>query len=87
MRFLGTKVEPNKRIEYRVLFPVSIISPKGSFIMEQKGRSCLFTATLYFRFGRIFLKFAKSRVEAVKKHMKEEGENLKRLLENEITRR
>lgn len=81
MRFLGTKVEPNRKIEYKLLFPTSIICPKGSFIMEPKGESCIFTATLSFRFGKIFSKLAKSRVEAVKKHMKEEGENLKRLLE------
>jgi len=81
IKFLGTRVEPNRRIEYKILFPTSIACPKGSFIIEPKGKSCIFTATLSFRFGWLFSKFAKSRVEAVKKHMKEEGENLKRLLE------
>ncbi len=36
---------------------------------------------LSFRFAKFFLKFARNKVEAVEKHMKEEGENLKRLLE------
>lgn len=76
-----TKIEENKRIEFKNLFPMSILSPKGSFIIEPKGDSCIFTATLSFRFGWLFSKLAKNRVEAVKKHMKEEGENLKRLLE------
>lgn len=76
-----TKVAENKRIEFRNLFPMSIICPKGSFIIEPRGDSCIFTATLSFRFGNIFSKLAKSRVEALKKHVREEGENLKRLLE------
>lgn len=78
-----TKVEKNKRIEieYKSLFPISIVFPKGSFIIEPKGESCIFTAMLSFRFGWLFLRFAKDRVEAIKKHMKEEGENLKKLLE------
>jgi len=54
---------------------------KGSFLIEPKGKSCLFTATLSFRLGWLFSTFAKGRVEAVKKHMKEEGKNLKKLLE------
>lgn len=83
MKFLGTKVEPNRKIEYKLLFPISIICPKGSFSIEPKGESCIFTATLSFRFGWLFSRFAKDRVEAIKKHMKEEGENLKRLLEEE----
>ena len=81
MKFLGTKVESNKKIEYKLLFPISIICPKGSFIIESKGESCIFTATLSFRFGKILSRLAKSRIEATKKHMREEGENLKKLLE------
>ena len=81
MKFLGTKVEPNRKIEYKLLFPMSIICPKGSFIIEPKGESCIFTAILSFRFGWLFSRIAKSRLKAIKTHMKEEGENLKRLLE------
>ena len=81
MKFLGTKVEQNKKIEYKLLFPMSIICPKGSFLIEPKGENCIFTATLSYRFEWLFLRFAKDRVEAIKKHIREEGENLKRLLE------
>ncbi|MFX0124815.1 MAG: SRPBCC family protein [Candidatus Hodarchaeota archaeon] len=84
MKFIGTKKEQNRKLEYRLLFPMSIICPKGSFIIEPKEGSCIFTATLSFRFGWLFQKFAKRRVEVITKHMKEEGENLKKLLENEI---
>lgn len=81
MKFLGKTVDPNRRIEYKLLFPASIICPQGSFLIESKGKSCLFTATLSFRLGWLFSTFANGRVEAIKKHMKEEGKNLKRLLE------
>jgi len=81
MRFLGTGLEPNRKIEYKLLFPTSIVCPDGSFVMEPKGGSCIFTATLSFRLGWLFSTFARRRVEAIKKHMKEEGENLKELLE------
>ena len=80
MKFLSTQLETNRKIEYRLLFPMSIICPKGSFTVEPKGESCIFTATLTFRFGRLFSKFAKGRVEAIKKHMKEEGDTLKKIL-------
>lgn len=76
-----TKVEENKRIEFVNLFPTSILAPKGSFIIEPRGRSCIFTATLSIRFGWIIPRFTKSRLDDLKKHMKEEGENLKKLLE------
>jgi hypothetical protein len=81
MTFLGTKLEPNRKIEYRLFLPTSIICPKGSFSIEPKGDSCIFTATLSFRLGWLFSIVAKGRVEAIKKHMKEEGENLRKLLE------
>jgi len=76
-----TKIEENKRIEFKNLFPISILSPKGSFIIEPRGESCIFTATLSIRFGWLLSKIAKSRLDAGKKHIKEEGGNLKRLLE------
>lgn len=81
MKFLDIKVEPNRKVEYRLSFPTSVVCPKGSFTIEPKGESCTFTATLFFRFGRAFAKLARSRVEAMERHMKEEGENLKNLLE------
>ncbi|MFX0163613.1 MAG: SRPBCC family protein [Candidatus Hodarchaeota archaeon] len=81
IKFKITKVEENKRIEFKNLFPMSIICPKGSYILEPREESTIFTATLSFRFAWLFSKLAKNRVEAIKTHMKEEGENLKKLLE------
>jgi hypothetical protein len=76
-----TKIEKNKSIEYKNLFPTSIICPKGSFILEPKGESCIFTATVSLRFGWFISKLAKNRLKAVRQHMVEEGQNLKEIIE------
>ena len=81
LKFVGTKLEPNRKIEYKLLLPASIICTGGTFIIEQKGEICIFTATLSFRMGWLFLMFDKSKVDAIIKHMKEEGENLKMIVE------
>jgi hypothetical protein len=74
---------PDNLIEYKVLFPESIICSGGSFLIEPRGKGSRFTATLTFRFGFILSKFLSKRANALKRHMKEEGENLKKLLEKE----
>jgi uncharacterized protein YndB with AHSA1/START domain len=82
LKFLCTKVVPNRLIEYKPSFPWSIFMPKSQFVMEPRGeKACVFTATISFRAGSLFKKLGKKRVEAVKQHMKEEGENLKKILE------
>ena len=86
LKFIVTKVVPNKKIEYA---PVSRFQrryfPKNAFTIEQKGESCLFIASGTCRFGWIAKTFFKKALEnglsSVKKHMKEEGENLKEILE------
>ena len=83
LKFLITKVVPNKEIEYRALFPLSLFAPGNAFIIEPKGKSsCVFTATGRLRVGPLFKKFGKNQIEATKRHMKEEGENIKRALES-----
>ncbi len=71
----------NRMIEYRFLFPTSMICSGGSFNVEPSNSGSVFTAKLYFRFGKFLSKIYPSRLNAIKKHMKEEGENLKNLLE------
>ena len=42
LKFRITKVVSNRLIEYRSLFPLSIISPKNTFLIEPKeGNSCM----------------------------------------------
>jgi len=82
LKFIITKLVPNRVIEYRPLFPLSIFAPGNAFLVEPKGENgCIFTATGSFRAGPLFRKLAKNRIEATKQHMKEEGENLKKALE------
>ena len=81
LTFKLTKNIPNNLIEYKVLLPESIICSGGSFLIEPHGKGSIFTATLTFKFGFILSKFLAKRVNALKRHMKEEGENLKNMLE------
>lgn len=81
LKFVVTRLEPGRKIEYKLLFPVSVICTGGAFTIEPKGETCFFSATLFFRMGWLFSIFGKNRVDAIKKHMKEEGENLKMILE------
>ena len=81
LKFVSTQFEPNERVQFKALFPASIICTGGSFVLQPKDTGCVFRATLSFNAGWLFSVFAKTRVDAIKKHMKEEGENLKVLLE------
>lgn len=80
------KVVPNRLIEYRTLFPLSLLAPGNRFIIEPKGPdTCTFTATGGLRmpewlFRRMHRKHAR-KIEATRQHMREEGLNLKRALE------
>jgi len=88
LKFLVTKVVPNREIQY---VPVSRFLrryfPKNAFHLEPKEDTCVFTATGTYRIGWLVRTFAGNRLEralsSVKKHIKEEGENLKRILEAE----
>ena len=79
-----TKILSNRAIEFRVTNPIwRIFYPKSRMTIEPKEDGCIFTATNHFRLGPISsrLKHVKMRLDTVRKHMKEEGENLKKLLE------
>ena len=88
LKFLVTKVIPYKEIEY---VPVSrllrIYFPKNTFNVEQHGDTCVFTATSTIRVGWLVRKLAKGKLEhgleSVRTHMREEGENLKQILEKD----
>jgi hypothetical protein len=86
LTFRITKIVPNRVIAYRALFPLSILAPGNTFLIEPKGEnSCIFTAMGRLRLPRwLFKKLHKKheyKIEATEQHMKEEGENLKRALE------
>lgn len=87
LTFVVTKVIPNREITY---VPVSKLmrryAPKLTFSAAQKGANCIFTATMHYRLALLPRLLAKKKIEqglsSVRKHMKEEGENLKCILEN-----
>jgi len=85
-KFLIKEVVPNRKIE---LVPASrllrIYFPRNTFLIEPRDGSCVFTASGVMRVGRLAKLLARHKLEqglsSVRKHMKEEGENLKRILE------
>lgn len=80
-----SEIIPSKKIVFTFDFPTSFMCPKIEWLIESNGHNSIFTAVTYYKFGRLFLKFNKERVEYIlettNKHMKEEGENLKKILE------
>ena len=87
LKFKITEVVTNQRIEYTPTSRfVRKFFPKNEFIIEPRGDSCQFIAKGTYRIGKIGKIFFKRSIEkalsSVKKHMREEGENLKSILEN-----
>jgi hypothetical protein len=86
LKFLIKEVVPNRKIEFVPLARLlRIYFPRNTFLIEPRDGSCMFTASCVFRVGRLVKLLARSKLEqglsSVRKHMKEEGENLKRILE------
>jgi hypothetical protein len=82
MKFRITKIVPDRLIEYRALFPFSLMSPCNKFIVEPKSdSSCTFIATGILKLPEWLCKKHEDKIEAVLRHMKKEGENLKKALE------
>ncbi len=83
LKFKITWVETGKIIEYANFFPFSMISSGGFFKFVQiGGDSCEFIAGMNFKGGKFLSNLFRTRIEALKKHMKEEGENLKKIMES-----
>jgi len=93
MKFKITNVKPNSRIEYKIMFPYSLLGVGGSLTIEPSEAGSLFTTevrlggknTLLERLWDKFIQiFFGLRLEALKQHMSEEGHNLKRIMEKDI---
>ncbi|UCD38294.1 MAG: SRPBCC family protein [Fidelibacterota bacterium] len=85
LKFRATRVLPNDRLEYQ-LFP----GMKGGFIIRPLNGTVRFTATLAFGTGMPVIgrildlllgRVLAQQLDAMRQHMREEGENLKHLLE------
>ena len=79
------EVVPNRKSVSKYSFPLSLLAPKVETLIEPKGSSSVFTAITYLRAGNLFYKLSKKHMERHvdihKKHVREEGENLKAILE------
>lgn len=80
-----SEVIPNRKIVLKWSYPVSLLSPKVEWLIEPKGNKTTFTAITHMRAGYLFSKLFKKGMKNVitvhDKHVAEEGETLKKLLE------
>ncbi len=87
LKFRITKVVPNQKIEYQSLFPLSLLAPGNQFLIQATPEGCVFTASGSLRIPEwLFKKMHKKhehKLEATARHMKEEGENLKKAVEGD----
>lgn len=87
IKFIVTETVINKRIKY-ILYSKLLrrFIPGFEFSIESKGSNSVFTASIHGRIPLIQKVLAKKRLEegleSVRKHMKEEGENMKLMLES-----
>lgn len=60
-----------------------LLMPRLSFEIQPKGEASLFIARIPIRTGPVGAWLNRREFNAVRQHMKEEGENLKRMIESE----
>lgn len=79
-----TEIIPNRYIEFTMVkWFYRWFIPKMTFIFEEDQRGCKFTAQVFLRgVGPIGKWAQRKEFAAVRQHMKEEGINLKRIIEN-----
>ncbi|MEW6103944.1 MAG: SRPBCC family protein [bacterium] len=88
-RFQITNTRQYSQLEYKALFPHSIGGARFVFIIEPYNSGSLFTTELHLghkigllnRFIQILCVLFNNKLKAVKQHITEEQENLKRILE------
>lgn len=86
LKFLVTRVIPNNLIEFVPLNRLMrIYYPGNALEIEKMNDHSLFIGKLTVKVGKIVKTFAKnklaSQIESARKHLKEEGENLKKIVE------
>ncbi len=82
LRFEITSVAAPHRFEYRIRGLISLLLPGGAFEVVPEDKGSRFTATISYRFGHLTERLFQHRTAALKGHMQEEGENLKRIIES-----
>lgn len=72
---------PKKLYSFKTVGSLKLILIRGTFEIEPSKNGSIFIATLDFRMGKLLSKIAKKTVSNIIKHMIEEGQNLKIILE------
>lgn len=81
LRFELTYVDPPGCIEYRFKGPHALLLAGGAFNVAGDDGGARFTACIRYRFGILTERLFRRRITTLRTHMREEGENLKRLVE------
>jgi len=78
-----TRIEPERYIEFEpTWWLMRLLMPRLSFEIRPQGVGCLFIARIPIRTGPIGARLNRREFDAVRRHMKEEGRNLKQMLEH-----
>lgn len=81
-RVVFTRVRKYDVVEFAPTFwLMRLFLPRILFRIERRGAECLVTAELHLRIGPLAARLNRKELEAVREHMRVEGENLKRLVE------
>ncbi|UVE52349.1 SRPBCC family protein (plasmid) [Haloferax larsenii] len=81
-----TEVVPDRYIEFKpTSWLVGLLMPSLSFTIDPTTDGCDFTQRIKVRTGPIGARLNRREFDAVREHMREEGENLNRILESEAT--
>jgi Polyketide cyclase / dehydrase and lipid transport len=84
MKFEITQNDKPHFIGYQLKFPHSLIFPNGSFEFKERNGQTIFIAGVTIRFYRIIKLLLSETLGKSKKHIEEEGVNLKRIVEVEL---
>ena len=88
-RFFVTKAEPGTKMEYKILFPYTLLNSRGSFTLQKQGEGTRFIAIVSVGWGgavgklldRIYWLFGGGRLREIRRHMADEGVNIKKIIE------
>lgn len=80
-----TEVVPDRYIKFKPTSRLSgLLMPSISFAIDPRVEGCYFTQRIKVRTGPIGARLNRREFDAVRTHMREEGENLKTILETPV---
>jgi hypothetical protein len=80
-----TELIPTRLYRFKTVGTLKLILAGGSFEIEPSENGSIFTATLDFHMGKLLSKLTKKKVQEISQHMIEEGQNLKKILEQTLS--